>query len=238
MAIKTKGSQFQCLILGGGGHAHVLIDSLQAGGVVEGTGILDKDRSQWGKEVMGLPVLGGDELLSQLVAQGVTHYVVGMGGVGDNRPRRRLFELGLEHGLTPVTVFHPAAVCSPWAEVGLGSVIFPAAVVNAGTTLGVNVIVNSGAIVEHDCVVGDHVHLATGSRLCADVRVGPSAHVGAGATVRQGISIGDGAIVGAGAVVVKDVDPWSLVGGVPARLMKRHNPTDSGVASTSRVVPS
>ncbi|NQW22645.1 MAG: acetyltransferase [SAR202 cluster bacterium] len=212
--------QTGCIILGGGGHASVIIDALRAGGTTECYGILDRNCSLWGKEVLGVPVLGGDELLPQLMRRGATQFVVGLGGVGDNRPRRRLFQLGLQHGLKPLTVCHPAAILSPFATLGDGSVVLPAAVVNAGAVLGANVIVNTGAIVEHDCVVGDHAHIATGSRLCSAARVGIGAHIGAGATVRQSIAIGEGAIVGAGAAVVKDVDPWTVVAGVPARRLE------------------
>ena len=213
----AEPNHVSCLILGGGGHARVVIDSMQACGILESAAILDRDPSIWNQEILGVPVLGGDELLGQLAGQGVTSFVVGLGGVGDNRPRRRLFELGLARGLKPITVEHPSAVCSPWASIGAGTVVLPMAVVNAGVSLGDNVIINTGAIVEHDCVVGDHAHVATGSQLCSTVSVGAGAHIGAGATVRQGISIGEGAIVGAGAVVVKDVEPWTVVVGVPAR---------------------
>ena len=43
--------------------------------------------------------------------------------------------------------------------------------------------------------------------------------VGAGAVIRKGVSIGHGAVVGAGAVVIRDVPPYAIVGGVPARLI-------------------
>lgn len=211
----------RCLIFGGGGHSRVVIDSLRAGGIDVSAGVLDPDVLLWGKDILGVPVLGGDELVPELVSRGATHFVVGMGGTGDNRPRRRLFELGLAYGLKPLTVIHPAATCSPWASLGPGTVVFPAAVINAGAILGANVIVNTGAIVEHDCLVGDHVHVATGSQLCSTVNVGVGAHIGAGATVRQCLSVGEGAIVGAGAVAVRDVDPWTVVVGVPARILQR-----------------
>ncbi|MBI4257079.1 acetyltransferase [Candidatus Uhrbacteria bacterium] len=207
-----------CVILGGGGHARVLIDSLHFSGAAILRGILDSNQSLWGKDLMGVPILGGDDLLPKLAKEGVTRFVVGVGGVGDSRIRRELFELGMAQSLTPLTaVCHPSAVCSPWARLGAGSVVFPAAVVNAGAILGMNVIVNTGAIVEHDCIIGDHVHIATGARLSGGVRVGNGAHVGAGATVRQGIIIGDGAIVGVGSVVIADVPPHMVVVGVPAR---------------------
>ena len=214
----TKGNLVRCVILGGGGHSRVLIDSLQACGYSGSTVILDQDRNLWGKQLLDVPILGGDELLPDLVRRGATSFVVGVGAVGDNGPRRRLFELGVHYGLTPLTVCHPKAVLSKHATIGEGSVIFPAAVVNAGAVLGANVIVNSGAIVEHNCSVQDHVHLATGSRLCSTVHVGIGAHIGAGATVLQCVSVGEGAIVGAGAVVIRDVERWSVVVGVPARI--------------------
>ena len=205
----------------------MLIDSLWASGAATPYAVLDPDRSLWGKELLGVSILGGDELLPELVSQGVTCFVVGVGAIGDNRPRRRLFELGMAHGSTPLTVCHPSAVCSQWARIGAGSVILPVAIVNAGAILGINVIVNTGAIVEHDCMIGDHVHIATGARLASTVRVGAGAHIGAGATGRQRISIGEGALVGAGAVVVKDVLPRTVVVGVPARLLRETNQTSS-----------
>jgi len=48
--------------------------------------------------------------------------------------------------------------------------------------------------------------------------------IGAGSTILPGRRIGRGSIVGAGAVVTKDVEPYSIVGGNPARLLRRRTP--------------
>ena len=213
----TKPAHPRCVVLGGGGHALVLIDSIRESGLAKIEGALDADTSRHGQKILEVPILGGDDLLGGLAAAGVTHFAVGLGGVGDNRPRERLFELGCSCRLIPLTVRHPSAVVSRWANIGVGCQLLPGSIVNAGAALGKNVIVNSGAIVEHDCIIGEHAHIATGARLASTVWVGSGAHVGAGATVRQRIRIGEGAIVGAGAVVVKDVDPGVVVAGVPAR---------------------
>jgi UDP-perosamine 4-acetyltransferase len=218
------------VILGGGGHARVVIDALQASNAACPVAVLDADRSLWGTDLLGVPIVGGDERLPALLSQGLETFVVGVGGVGDNSPRRALFMFGLKHGLRPLIVRHPAAVCSAAARIGEGSVLFAASVVNAGAVIGRNVIVNTGAIVEHDCVLGDHAHVATGARLASTVHVGEAAHIGAGATVRQRLRIGEGAVVGAGAVVVKDVEPWTVVIGVPARAMDRR-PEQAGLSS-------
>ena len=47
--------------------------------------------------------------------------------------------------------------------------------------------------------------------------------IGAGAIVLPGITIGEGAVVGAGAVVTKNIEPWTIVGGNPAKKIRRRD---------------
>ena len=58
------------------------------------------------------------------------------------------------------------------------------------------------------------------------VRIGNDVWIGARAIVLDGVTISDGAIVGAGAVVTKDVPPFAVVGGVPARILRYRFPPD------------
>lgn len=203
--------------MGGGGHCRVVLDSIQRLGDVIPAAIIDANEAAWGQSIQGVIIRGGDDQLPILKAEGVTHFVVAIGGGGEGAPRVRIYERGVDAGLSPCTVIHPSSICSSWARIGEGTVVLPAAVVNAGAVLGVNVIVNSSAVVEHDCEVGDHVHIATGAKVCGGAKIGKSAFVGAGAVIRQGITVGAGAIVGAGSVVVHDVLPQAVVKGVPAK---------------------
>lgn len=52
------------------------------------------------------------------------------------------------------------------------------------------------------------------------MRIGNDVWIGCSVIVMPGVSIGDGAVVGAGAIVTKDVEPYAVVSGVPARLMR------------------
>jgi sugar O-acyltransferase (sialic acid O-acetyltransferase NeuD family) len=211
----------RAIILGAGGHAGVLIDTLQERGDVIVVGLLTPDHERWGKAIFGVPILGGDDLLNALIhEQGVNSFVVGVGSIGDTSLHRRLFEHGLQATLKPLDVIHPKALISRRAVLNAGVQVMAGSVINTSTTIGTNVVINTGAIVEHDCWIGNHAHIASGARLAGQVRVETGVHVGIGATIRQNINIGADAIIGAGAVVVKDVAAHTVVVGVPAKVLR------------------
>lgn len=58
------------------------------------------------------------------------------------------------------------------------------------------------------------------ARRARTVTIGHDTWIGHGATILTGVTIGNGAVIGAGAVVSKDVAPYTIVGGVPARLIR------------------
>jgi UDP-perosamine 4-acetyltransferase len=205
------------IVLGAGGHAKVVIAALKAAGV-EIIGVTDPDSKTHGRRVLGVKVLGGDEVAMKRKPD----QVVLVNGVGSTRPspqRRDTFERFKRAGFTFRAVIHPSAVIGPEVEIGEGAQVMAGAVVQPGCRIGHDAIINTRASVDHDCVVGDHAHVAPGVVLGGGVLVGDGAHVGAGATVIQCANIGDGALIAAGATVVADVAAGSSVAGTPATEM-------------------
>jgi UDP-perosamine 4-acetyltransferase len=213
--------------LGAGGHAKVVIDILRLSGGFELVGLLDANPSLVGTSVNDVPVLGNDELLSEMRRRGIKHAFIGLGSTGASSVRRRLFELAHSTGFEMINSIHPSAVVAPSVLLEEGVTIMAGAIANASARIGRNVIINTGAIVEHDCVLGDHVHVATAAALAGMVVVGNETHIGIGARVRQCCRIGARVTVGAGAVVVADVADDVVVAGVPARVISHASAADS-----------
>ena len=59
-----------------------------------------------------------------------------------------------------------------------------------------------------------------------DIVIGNDVWIGYEAVIMAGVTIGDGAVIGARAVVTKDVPPYTIVGGVPAKPIRRRFPED------------
>ena len=206
------------VVVGAGGHARVVADVIRLRGDYLIRGFVDgahPDRR--GREFEGSEVLGGDDQLTALRAEGVRYAAV---AVGDNAARLRIAEQLQNLGYELPALIHPDATVAASVRVGAGTVVFARAVVNPATTLGRVVIINTAASVDHDCDIGDAVHIAPGAHLAGEVRVGPGALIGVGSAVRPRITIGRGATVGAGAAVVADVAAETTVGGVPARVLE------------------
>jgi Acetyltransferase (isoleucine patch superfamily) len=75
---------------------------------------------------------------------------------------------------------------------------------------------------KYKTISGSHSHFE--ENLCDETgrcaTIGNDVWIGTGVLIKGGVSIGDGAIVGMGAIVTKDVPPYSIVGGCPAKLLK------------------
>jgi acetyltransferase-like isoleucine patch superfamily enzyme len=105
-------------------------------------------------------------------------------------------------------------------------------------TIGKNVFINhacsfldmGGITIEDDVLIGPRVNLTTENHplepadrralICKPILIKRNAWIGAGATILPGVTVGENAVVAAGAVVSKDVPANTVVGGVPAKVIK------------------
>ena len=86
------------------------------------------------------------------------------------------------------------------------------------------IFIGDGALIGHNVVLATLNHAKSpqdrSSMLPAPIHIGKNVWIGANATVLPGVTIGDGAIVAAGAVVTRDIPENTIVGGVPAKVIR------------------
>jgi len=202
------------IVLGGGGHARVLIEILQRRKVrIEGISLVEPAVD----ELYGYRVIGNDE---DVLLRYPANQVLLVNAVGSSGPavgRKALYAKFRAIGYRFASVIHPSAVVASDCMIGEGVQVMAGAIIQPGCRLGDNVLINTKASIDHDGDVGHHVHVAVGATVAGGVKIGDGAFIGAGSTIIQNLSIGANSLVGAGAVVVRDVRANTTVIGVPAR---------------------
>lgn len=178
-------------------------------------GFIDDVKYNVEDSFMGVPIVGETSFLKKIPADSLV-----INNVHSKTSSRFIVNNKIiESGFIPETVICPETKLN---LVTVGSGVF----LNSGVVLGANVCIGNGvsikigASVSHDVIVNDYAFIGPKSLLCGHVNVGKGAYIGAGAIVKERVNIGEGAIVGAGAIVLKDVLPWTVVVGNPAKKLR------------------
>lgn len=192
------------ILLGSGGHAHSIVDSIERMGQYRVLGFLDVAEKQ-DNFYKVYRVIGTDDALKEYYLKGVRNAFVAIGYMGDNSIQDRLYNCLKEVGFNIPNIIDNTAIVADDVVLEEGIFIGKRAVINANAVIKRMCIINTGAIIEHDCYLGEYSHVAVGSVLCGGVSIGSRTLVGANATVIQNIKIGSDVIVGAGAVITKNL---------------------------------
>ncbi len=124
----------------------------------------------------------------------------------------------------PMAYFFSGSAISVGSRSGIGRSAYLSAISGGG-----EIIMGSNVMMAPEVVIltGQHAYDDTSvpmnrqGRRLAKVVIGDDVWLGYRAIILPGVTIGRGSIVGAGAVVTHDVPPYSVVGGVPARIIKK-----------------
>ena len=207
------------VVVGASQQAKQTIDAMNQQGAYAVVGLVD-DAAPAGAELIGYPILGGIDDLTELVA--LHHIDAAIVAIGDNWTRARV-------------VARVAARCPSLA---FATAVHPSAQIGARTTIGAGTVIMAGVIINNDGVVGEHVFLATGSSLDHDgqlgdfaslgpqvvaggaVSVGDFSAIGIGAVIVHGVTIGTHTVVGAGSTVLNEVGDHVVAYGTPARVIR------------------
>ncbi len=187
----------QLLLIGGGGHCAACIDVIELEGKFQIGGVVDVNPDAG--QMLGYPVLGGDDRLGELRAQ-YSHALITIGQIKSTSARIRLWERLESLGYVLPTIFSPRAYVAKSATVGAGTIVMHDALINANAKVGRNCIINTKALIEHDSVVGDNCHISTAAVINGGVVVGQGTFVGSNAVTKQYAKTRENDFIKAGAL--------------------------------------
>ncbi len=142
----------------------------------------------------------------------------------------------------PATEEYACLMHRIFTDLGEGSVVHaPLTAVRPNMVkIGRNVVVMPGCLmmsaggitIEDGAMIAANVQLISNNHdlyerqiiTCKPIHIGRNVWIGAGATILPGVTVGDNAVVGAASVVTKNVDAYTIVGGNPARVLRRIEP--------------
>lgn len=192
------------ILIGGGGHANSVIDSIISENKYEIYGIIDNNL-EVGFDINGVKVLGCDDKLENIYRIGVEKAFISIGSIGNTRIRENLARKLEKIGFKFINVIDKTAIISDNVDLGEGIFIGKGVIINTGCIIMNHAIINTGVIIDHDCIISEFVHLSPRTTLAGNVFIGKTTHIGIASTVIQGIKIGENSIIGAGSIILSNI---------------------------------
>ena len=155
--VRSEGRKMKnLLILGAGGHGHVVAETARSMTDAEGKPLYDKISFLDDLKPEAIGKLSEMPLFKK-------EYQEVFPAFGSYEQRLEMYTKAKRFGFTIPVLIHPEAYVSPSATIGEGTVILPKAVVHTGADIGKVCILSIGSLTDHDCVLEDGVHLDCGA---------------------------------------------------------------------------
>lgn len=177
-------------------------------------GFIDDNVNSWGNVINGYPVIGGIDSLEVLPSD--TYIVI---AIANYEVKRKIVNR-INNKFKFATIIHPKVYIHDYINIGEGTLIYEGAILTTNIKVGNHVIISPKCGIGHDSIIKDYVSLLWNVNISGNDIIEEGVMMGSASTVIQGKRIGKGSTVGAGAVVIDNIDSYSTVVGVPAKVIK------------------
>ena len=181
------------IIIGGGGHAKVVISIIKKLKTYNIIGYTDINNNG---NILGVSYIGTDNEVLNYSKQ--TLLALGIGQINNLDFIRKIVTYFIDQAYSFATLISPDSIINEDVNIGVGTVIMDGVVINCCTIIGEYSIINTKVSIDHDCNVGEFVHLAPGATICGNVNIGRGSFIGAGSTIINNIELECNSFIKAG----------------------------------------
>ena len=207
------------IIIGGRGNGTVIASTIEdckeAGQEVEVLGFLNDNE----KEINQYSVLGPITKESWQKFDDC-YFIYAMSNIKQAYERHQLLKKLEIPENRFATIIHPTAVVSTNANLGYGVVLMPMVLVSPNVVIGNHSQMYAQSFIGHDSELREMVFVANNASIGGRVIVENGAHIGSNSSILERITIGEYSVIGLASNVLKNVDPFSVVVGNPAKTIK------------------
>ncbi len=142
--------------------------------------------------------------------------------VGEPKDREMLFIRVKDAGYSLATLVHEEAFVTATAVLGEGVVVQEGVRVSVQSVIGKNVFINHRSMIGDNTRVGNHCQICANVMLEGNIQMGDAVFAGDSVSIKNRTTIGEHSILSAGSVVLKDVQPYTVMMGNPAREISKN----------------
>ena len=217
------------VIIGGGGHAGIILDCVKAQNKYQLIGYLDDKKGNFYRE--SIKYLGSiDNFFKNFKVKYKNESIYFTIAIGDNYIRKKIFFYLIKNknlSLKWATLIHPSASIASKVKIAKGAQILNGSIISFNTKISKFVCINTGATIDHDNYFSDFSGAGPGACTGGNVKIGEGSFLGINCSVKHNINIGKNVIVGGNSFVNQNCKANSVYVGVPARKIKSRSKNDS-----------
>jgi acetyltransferase EpsM len=179
-----------------------------------------------GEKVNGYPALGGLKDIEPYVKDDF-YFIYAIHSISHAPLRIKLFNSLNIPDSKLVTLIHPLSFIGEGVELAPGVMVMANSYIGPETKIGKCTFVMANCAIGHNNKIGSFCHFSVGAICSSVLTIGDGCDVALNATVMEKVTMGDFSVVGAGALCLKNVEPYQVVVGSPAKHLKYVKPEET-----------